>query len=64
MKVRVDFLPTTLEGDYCEVPGLVATCSRCGHSVEVYGTSDASERAACVMLREECPRCEKNFYQG
>jgi hypothetical protein len=52
-----------LEGDYCDdVPGLEATCSRCGHSVTVYGRSDASERAACVLLRQECPRGEQNYY--
>jgi hypothetical protein len=28
----------------------------------VFGTSDASERRGGVMLAEECPRRERNFY--
>jgi hypothetical protein len=52
-----------LDGDYgvC-VPGLIVTCSRCGHSVEVFGTEEASVKRGAVMLREECPRGDKNFY--
>jgi hypothetical protein len=29
---------------------------------ESYGTSEASVRRCLVMLREECPRGERNFY--
>jgi hypothetical protein len=43
-------------------PGLSVVCPRCGHEVEVYGTSDASERRACMMLQKECPRRERNYY--
>jgi hypothetical protein len=41
-------------------PGLMVTCTRCDESVEVFGTSGASLRAACVMLRDGCE--QKNFY--
>ena len=51
-----------LEGDHGAVPGLSVTCDRCGHEVEVYGTSGASARRAGVMLAEECPQGERNFY--
>jgi hypothetical protein len=52
-----------LDGDYDNtVSGLIVTCSRCGHSVEVFGTEDASVKRGAVMLREECPRGDKNFY--
>ena len=50
----------TIEGS--EVEGITVSCDRCDHSVEVFGTSDASEKRGCVMLREDCPRDEKNFY--
>lgn len=43
------------------IPSIEITCPRCGHSVEVYGQSEASEARGCVMLREDCPRGEKNF---
>jgi hypothetical protein len=37
-------------------------CERCGHEVEVYGTSETSARRGAVMLAEECPKGEKNYY--
>jgi hypothetical protein len=45
-----------------EVPSVRACCRRCGHETEAYGTGEASIRRALVMLREECPRDESNFY--
>jgi len=53
----------TLDGDYGSVEGITATCSKCGHEVEVFGTSEASIKRAAVMLCEECPNGENNFYQ-
>jgi len=44
-------------------PGLAVTCRKCGHTVEVYGTEGPSMRRAGVMLRDECPRGLKNFYE-
>ena len=62
MKVSVDVDESDLDGDYGTVPGLVLTCTRCGHSVEVFGTEDRSAERGAVMLREDCPRGENNFY--
>jgi hypothetical protein len=45
------------------VEGVCAVCSRCGHETESYGTTEASIRRCLVLLREECPRDERNFYQ-
>ena len=44
------------------VPSITVTCTQCGHEVEVYGDSEASIKRGCVMLREECPEDEHNFY--
>ena len=44
------------------VDGITVTCDRCGHSVEVYGTSKASIKRGAVMLRDECPMNAHNFY--
>jgi hypothetical protein len=44
-----------------EVEGLILTCSRCGKTVEVYGTSGASIRRGYVKLRDSCPE-KDNFY--
>lgn len=38
------------------------TCARCGNRAVVNGHEDDSYRAACVMLRNTCPKAEANFY--
>jgi hypothetical protein len=45
-----------------EVAGVCATCSRCDHETESFGTGEASVRRCLVLLREECPKGEHNFY--
>jgi hypothetical protein len=63
MRVPCEVEDTLLEGDYSsEVEGVEATCSRCGHVTEAFGTGDASIRRCLVTLREECPNGEQNFY--
>lgn len=44
------------------VNGVQAECSRCEHETESYGTSEASIKRCLALLREECPRNEKNYY--
>jgi len=62
MRVTATVEETDLPGEFRDVPGLTVTCEYCGHSVEVYGTGDASAKRGAVMLREECPKGEHNFY--
>jgi hypothetical protein len=62
VRVACDVGTTYLEGDYAEVEGVCATCRRCGHETESYGTSDASVRRCLALLREECPNEESNYY--
>ena len=62
-KVRAEVDEIEIEGDYATVPSVSVTCSKCGHRVEVFGTSDASRRRGAVMLKEECPEGESNFYE-
>jgi len=62
MRVRCTIEETLLDGDWREVEGVMATCSRCGHTTESYGTDEASILRCLAMLREECPRKESNFY--
>lgn len=45
-----------------ELPSVMATCSRCQHTTESYGTSDASIRRCLALMREECPLGEHNYY--
>lgn len=62
MRVNIDIYETTLQGDYGDVPGLEGTCEQCGHTIEVYGDGEPSERALCAKMREECPEHETNYY--
>lgn len=53
-----------LDGDNGEpIDSTCATCKRCGHETESYGTSSASARRCLVLLRKECPNKESNFYR-
>jgi len=63
MRIETEVEEIEMENDSGRtVDGLQVTCSRCQHAVEVYGTSDASARRGGVMLAEECPNKERNFY--
>lgn len=62
MKVACNLDHVDLDGDYAAVEGVRATCCRCGHDTESYGTSEASVRRCLAMLRDECPNGEGNYY--
>ena len=44
------------------IPGVSVTCPKCGHATESFGTSERSIKRCLVMMREECPKGEKNYY--
>jgi hypothetical protein len=61
--VRCELVQTVLfNDDDREIPSVVATCGRCDHQEECFGTSERSVRRCLVLLRESCPKGEKNFY--
>lgn len=64
MRVKIDVSEEELDGDYGAVPGLIITCTRCRHSVEVFGTEEHSVKRGAVMLRGECPFNENNYYEA
>jgi len=62
-RVEVEIEETELENeDGINIDGIVASCGRCDHEVEVFGQGLKSIRRACIMLREECPNGEENYY--
>ncbi|WP_198135158.1 hypothetical protein [Rhodopseudomonas palustris] len=63
MKVTTTTAYVDLDGDYGSVEGVEVTCDRCGRSEESFGTGDASLKRCAFLLRENCPRNEKNYYQ-
>jgi hypothetical protein len=55
MRVAVTTAKATVKDETGrEAEGLVLTCSRCGKTVEVFGTSGASIRRGYVKLRDGC----------
>jgi DNA polymerase III subunit epsilon len=64
-EVPVDVEEVELENERgVKIDGVKITCGRCDHEVEVFGTSEASVKRGCAMLRDECPLGERNFYVG
>lgn len=41
-----------------------ATCSDCGHTTKSWGTGSGSVKRCLMLMKEECPRGENNFYIG
>lgn len=54
MLVKCEVEEIMLEGDYGEVPSVMATCPYCNYSTESYGTSEDSIKRCLVLLRQEC----------
>jgi hypothetical protein len=61
--VQAEVDETMIENDNgIMVAGLIVTCSKCGHEVEVFGRHERSIKRGAVMLNEECPEGEDNWY--
>lgn len=60
--VYAEIAHVTIEGDRGLVPSVCATCSRCEHQAESFGTSDRSVARCMILLRENCPLDQGNFY--
>ena len=61
--VEIEFGTMENEDGY-ERECVSATCDRCGHTTESFGTGIASIKRCLVLLREECPNEESNFYKA
>lgn len=63
VKCEIDYVD--LQGSYGHnVPGVRATCKRCGHTTESFGDGEKSVARCLVLMRKECPEEEENFYVG
>jgi hypothetical protein len=63
MRVKCKIVEVERDGDFgTTVPAVVATCDRCSHETESFGRSEASRRRCLVLMREECPEDESNYY--
>jgi hypothetical protein len=61
-RVECDVEVIEMDGEHTTVEGVQATCRRCGAETESYGTSERSIRRCMVLLREQCPMNEDNYY--
>lgn len=62
VRCSIDYI--SLDGDYGnEIPSVSATCGRCGYETESYGQSEASILRCLVLMREDCPEGEENWYE-
>lgn len=63
MRVECEIEEVDLENENGRVvEGVRATCNRCLHETESFGTSEASRKRCLALMREECPKSEENFY--
>lgn len=64
-RVECEIEEVELENDEgYPVDGIRATCGKCGHETESFGTTGASVRRCLALMHEECPRGESNYYMG
>jgi len=62
MRVPVDIDEIEIDTPEGLRDGVCATCQRCGHETESFGTSERSVKRCLALLRTECPEGEQNFY--
>lgn len=63
MRVYCTAEDTYLDGEYGQpIESVEITCGSCHHTTVSYGTSSRSVNRCLVLLREECPRGQRNFY--
>lgn len=58
LRIRCEVDTTVID----RIPSVIVRCTRCAHETESYGRSIRSVRRCLLMLREECPNDEANYY--
>lgn len=62
-RVQCEIVEDYLENDSgTSIESVIATCGRCGHVTKCYGRTDRSRQRCLVLMREQCPNEENNFY--
>lgn len=63
MKVECEVEETEVENEHGRMqPSVKVTCGRCGHTTQSFGTGEKSIRRCLMLLKEECPEGENNYY--
>jgi hypothetical protein len=62
-KVHCEIEEIYIPNDYGkEIESVEATCSKCGHTTQCYGRYDRSRKRCLILMHDECPNGEDNFY--
>lgn len=62
-RVECNIEEIELENDHGRMqPSVQATCRACGHQTTSFGTAEPSIKRCLVLMRDECPEDEENFY--
>ncbi len=63
MKIHCDVEEAEVENEKGRmVDGVIATCEKCDHTVESFGTAQSSINRCLALMNEECPEGENNYY--
>lgn len=64
-KIECEVEHTEQENDHGNMQQCtVVTCGECGHVERSWGVSEGSQKRCLILLKENCPRGETNFYVG
>jgi len=62
-RVKCTVSEITMQNDSgIDVNSVEACCMKCGHTTRSFGTGENSRKRCLVLMREECPNQEGNFY--
>jgi hypothetical protein len=62
-KIKCSIEEDMSENDYgTDSPCIIATCSKCDHVTESFGTGEPSIKRCLALMNEECPYNESNLY--
>jgi hypothetical protein len=61
VEVRIEEVDVENERGY-DQEGVRATCSACDHVTESFGTGEKSRMRCIMLMKDECPNNEDNYY--
>lgn len=61
-RIKCRIVEDTIEEGGKTGRGVIATCLECDHATQSFGTGESSRKRCLVLMREECPNHDENFY--
>jgi len=60
----IEYMTLEHEESGRDIDSVQATCNRCDHVTQSYGDTPASVRRCLLLMRDECPKGEQNYYRA